>query len=59
MATKITFKKPNLKARNVSHANNKSNRTQKLNMQTVTVNGIKLKTTAREAKTIKKYNNAA
>ena len=33
MATKITFKKPNLKARNVSHANNKSNRTQKLNMQ--------------------------
>ncbi len=59
MATKITFKKPNLKARNVSHANNKSNRTQKLNMQTITVNGIKLKTTAREAKTIKKYNNAA
>ncbi len=53
---KVTSKKPN-SAKNVSHANNRTNKKQKLNFQNITVNGVKFKTTAREAKTIKKLSS--
>ncbi len=54
MAVKITCKKTNF-------ANNRPNclkitkHPQKVNLQTVTVNGKKIKTSAREARTLKKY----
>ena len=57
MSNKLTSKSKNF-AKNVSHANNKSNRVQKLNFQKVTINGVTIKTTTREARTFKK-NNAA
>lgn len=50
---KLTSKRPN-SAKNVSHANNKTNRKQNLNFQYVTINGVKFKTTAREARTLKR-----
>lgn len=53
MANKITAKSKNF-AKKVSHANNKSNRVQNLNIQKVTVDGVTFKTTAREARTLKK-----
>jgi len=53
MAKKVTAKKP-LSGNNRSHALNATKRTQKPNLQTVTVDGIKVRLTAREAKTIKK-----
>lgn len=53
---KLTFKKPN-SAKNVSHAHNRSNRQQKLNMQYVTINGVRFKTTAREARIFRKLNS--
>ena len=54
MAVKITCKKTNF-------ANNRPNclkitkHPQKVNLQTVTVNGKKIKTSSREARTLKKY----
>ena len=56
MSKKVTSKRPN-SAKNVSHANNKLNRKQNLNFQYVTINGIKFKTTAREARTLRKLTN--
>ena len=56
MSKAITSKKPN-SAKNVSHANNKTNRKQKLNLQTFNINGVKIKTTAREAKAMNKIFN--
>lgn len=53
MANKITAKTKNF-GKNVSHANNKTNRVQKLNYQKVTVNGVTFTTTAKEARTIKR-----
>ena len=53
MAKKVTTKKP-LTGNKRSHALNATKRTQKPNIQVVTVDGIKVKLTAREAKTMKK-----
>lgn len=53
MANKLTAKSKNF-ANNKSHANNKTKRVQNLNYQKVTINGITIKTTTREARTIKK-----
>jgi len=53
MAKKITTKKP-LSGNNRSKALNATKRKRKLNIQTMTINGIKVKLTAREARTIKK-----
>lgn len=53
MANKLTAKAKNF-ANNKSHANNKTKRVQNLNYQKVTINGITIKTTTREARTIKK-----
>lgn len=56
MARKLTSKRPN-KAKKVSHAHNRSNKKQNLNFQYVTINGVKFKTTAREARTLRKLTN--
>ena len=53
MSKKVTSKLPN-SAKNVSHAKNRLNKKQNLNFQYVTINGIKFKTTAREARTLRK-----
>ena len=53
MAKKVTTKKP-LSGNNRSHALNATKRKQNLNLQTVTVDGIKVKLSAREARTFKK-----
>lgn len=56
MAVKLTSKKTNF-------ANNRPNclkitkHPQKVNLQTFTINGVKFKTSAREARTIKKAFN--
>ncbi len=56
MSKKVTSKRPN-SAKNVSHAHNRTNKKQNLNFQYVTINGIKFKTTAREARTLRKLTN--
>ena len=56
MSKKVTSKRPN-SAKNVSHAHNKTNKKQNLNFQYVNINGIKFKTTAREARTLRKITN--
>ena len=56
MSKIVTSKRFN-KAKNVSHANNKQNRRQNLNCQYVTINGVKFKTTVREARTLNKKMN--
>lgn len=53
MSRKVTSKRPN-SAKNVSHAHNRTNKKQNLNFQYVTINGIKFKTTASEARTLRK-----
>ena len=53
MAVKITNKKTK-SVNSRSHALNITKRKQKLNLQNVTVDGIKIKTTVREAKALKK-----
>ena len=53
MATKITCKKPNF-GNSRSHAKNQGNKIQKLNFQTITVDGVKVKVTAREKRTLNK-----
>ena len=50
MAKKVSKKKP-LTVNKRSHALNATKSTQNPNMQTVTVNGIRVKLTAREART--------
>ena len=57
MANKLTSKRNN-KAKKVSHSHIRTNKTQKLNFQKTTINGVKVKTTVAEARTLKK-NNAA
>ena len=56
MSKLITGKRPN-KAKKVSHANNKTNRMQKLNKQWFTINGVRILTTAREARAMRKLFN--
>lgn len=53
MAKKISTKKP-LSGNKRSHALNATKMKQKPNFQTVTIDGVKVKLSAREAKTIKK-----
>jgi len=53
MAVKITTKKPKSMNRR-SHALNATHHFQKPNMVTITVDGVKIKTSAREARTILK-----
>ena len=53
MAIKITSKKPNF-GNSRSHAKNQGNKIQKLNFQTITVNGVKVKVTAREKRALDK-----
>lgn len=53
MAIKVTNKKTK-SVNNRSHALNITKRKQKINLQNVTVDGVKIKTTVREAKKIKK-----
>ena len=53
MAIKVTNKKTK-SVNKRSHALNTTKSTQKPNFQNVTINGVKIKTSAREARTIKK-----
>lgn len=53
MSKKVTTKRPN-SANNVSHAKNATKRKQNLNFQYVTINGVRFKTTAREARKLRK-----
>ena len=53
MANKITSKKNNA-AKKVSHSHIRTNKNQKLNYQKTTIDGVKVITTAREARTFKK-----
>ena len=55
MAKKVTTRKP-LHGNARSHALNTTKKIQKLNMQTVVVNGEKVKMSTREAKKIRKTN---
>ncbi len=53
MATKLTTKKP-LSGNKRSHALNATKMQQKPNLQTKTVNGVKVKLSSRELKTLNK-----
>ena len=53
MAKNISSKKP-LSIKLSSHANNKTNSKQKPNLQTYTINGVKVRLTSREARVFKK-----
>ena len=53
MANKVTSKRNNA-AKKVSHSHIRTNKTQKLNFQKTTIDGVKVITTAREARTFKK-----
>lgn len=53
MAKKVTTRKTK-SVNSRSHALNITKRKQKLNLQTLTVDGVKVKTSVREAKAIKK-----
>ena len=55
MATNVSRKKPNF-GNTRSHAKNQGNKIQKLNFQTITVDGVKVKVTAREKRTLEKGN---
>ena len=57
MATKVTTKKP-LFGNSRSHALNATKKRQNPNIQTYTINGEKVKLTAREARTIRKSEKA-
>ena len=53
MAINITSRKPNCKARNRSHALNKTNRKQKLNLQVVRLaDGTRVRISSKEKRTI-------
>ena len=58
MATKVTTKKP-LFGNKRSHALNATKMRQNTNIQTYTINGEKVKLTAREARTIRKASKKA
>lgn len=53
MAKNISNKKP-LSVKLSSHANNKTNSKQRPNLQTYKINGVKVRLTAREARTLMK-----
>ncbi len=53
MAVKVTNKKP-LKGNKRSHSNRATKHSRKPNMQIFTINGIRIKTSAREARILKK-----
>ena len=53
MAKNILKAKP-LHVKLSSHANNKTNSIQKPNLQTYKINGVKVRLTARDARTLKK-----
>jgi large subunit ribosomal protein L28 len=53
MAKKVSTKKP-LSGNKRSHALNATKMVQKPNLQTITVDGVKVKLSAREARTLKK-----
>lgn len=53
MAKKLSSKKP-LSVKLSSHANNKTNSKQNPNLQTYKINGVKVRLTAREYRTLKK-----
>ena len=53
MAKNISSKKP-LSIKLSSHANNKTNSKQKPNLQTYTINGVKVRLTSRESRVFKK-----
>lgn len=53
MAKKLSNKKP-LFGNLVSHAENKTKTKQNPNLQTYNINGVKVRLTAREARTLKK-----
>ncbi len=53
MAKKVTNRKP-LSGNRRSHALNATKHQYKLNLQTITINGKKVKMSARELKTLKK-----
>ena len=53
MATKMTTKKP-LTGNKVSHALNHTKMQQKPNLQVKTINGVKVRISAREARTLNK-----
>ena len=55
MAKKLSSKKP-LSIKLSSHANNKTNSKQNPNLQAYKINGVKVRLTAREARTLKKAN---
>lgn len=58
MATKITTKKP-LSGNKRSHALNATKMQQKPNLQTKVINGIKVRLSAREIKTLNKKDKKA
>ena len=53
MAKNLSSKKP-LSVKLSSHANNKTNSKQNPNLQTYKINGVKVRLTAREYRTLKK-----
>ena len=53
MSKKVTAKRPN-SANNVSHAKNVITPKQQLHFQYVTINGVRFKTTAREARILRR-----
>lgn len=53
MATKVTCKKPNF-GNSRSHAKNQGNKIQKTNLQNVTIDGVKVRITTREKRTLDK-----
>ena len=60
MAINVTGRKPNSKARNRSHALNKTNRKQKLNLQIVRLNdGRRVRISSKEKRTIFKDEKVA
>lgn len=60
MAINITGRKPNCKARNRSHALNKTNRKQKLNLQIVRfADGRRVRVSSKEKRTLFKDEKVA
>ncbi len=59
MAINVTNRKPNCRARNRSHACNKTNRKQKLNLQVVRLaDGTRVRISSKEKRTIFKDDKA-
>lgn len=58
MATKVTTKKP-LSGNKRSHALNATKKLQKVNLVTKIIDGVKIRTSARELRTLNKKNKNA